>query len=169
MALDPGNDSLLSDFAVQLNENIDSKLSQEPYDHVLDSRVYFGASYKINPSYKLNLLLYNRFFSNRIQTGAALSVQSQLSGSLNACISWSYMNRSIANLGIGIDYRKDPVQVYMVSDNILGLIMPNTFNNANIRIGINLFFGCRNYNLLQDGWGPKDYEKYKELKSKKNI
>ena len=168
-ALDPGNDSLLSDFAIQLNENMDSNLSQEPYDHVLDPRVYLGASYKINSSYKLNLLLYNRFFTNRIQTGATVAVQSQLSSALNASLSWSYMNRSFANFGIGIDYRKDPVQVYLVSDNMLGVLMPNTFNNANIRIGVNLFFGCRNKNLLQDGWGPKEYGKYQDLKSRKNL
>ena len=60
------------------------------------------------------------------------------------------MNRSLANLGFGLGYGRSPVQLYLVSDNILGFILPMSAKNINLRFGLNLIFGCREEVNLDD-------------------
>jgi hypothetical protein len=64
------------------------------------------------------------------------------------------MNRSITNVGIGIGYGRSPVQVYLVSDNILGFIWPMSAKNVNLRLGMNINIGCRDrFDVNQCGCG----------------
>jgi len=97
----------------------------------------------MNRKTSANFLLYNRFFPVKIQTAATISLTTRHSENLETSVSWSYMNRSLANLGFGLGYGKSPVQLYMVSDNILGFILPMSAKNINLRFGLNLIFGCR--------------------------
>jgi hypothetical protein len=61
------------------------------------------------------------------------------------------MNRSLANLGFGVGYGKSPVQLYVVSDNILGFILPMSAKNINLRFGLNLILGCRKEVDIREG------------------
>jgi hypothetical protein len=126
-----------------LNANTRVHLGYDPYVFVLDPRLYLGATYRFNNRYYGNLLLYNRFLPVKIQTSVTASVTTKLLKNLEASVSWSYMNRSVANLGIGFGYGKTPVQIYLVSDNVLGFILPMSTKNVNLRFGLNLNFGCR--------------------------
>ena len=38
---------------------------------------------------------------------------------------------------------RNPVQFYLVSDNILGFLWPQSTKNLNLRFGFNMIFGCR--------------------------
>lgn len=164
----PALDSLVWDVFDELNHNMSSEITHDSYFSFLDPRLYLGASYLIDRAFQFNFLLYNRFFTNHIQTGGTVSLQYKPARTLNTCISWSYMNNSISNFGLGIDYRVDPIQVYLVSDNILGVIMPNTFNAANIRFGFNLHFGCNTNPGIKNGWGLKNRMEYRKLRKNKN-
>jgi hypothetical protein len=126
----------------ELNDNMTEELSNNSYVYFLDPRLYLGAAYKINNRYNINFLLYNRFFPNHIQTGTTISILTRPFKELETSISWSYMNKSIMNLGLGVRYGKSPVQIYVVSDNIFGIFLPTTLKNVNLRFGINLIFGC---------------------------
>jgi hypothetical protein len=139
----PADDNLRWEVFDELNNNLTEELTYDSYIHFLDPRLYLGASYKINYRYKVNFLLYNRFFPNNIQTGATVSLLTRPLKTLETSISWSYMNKSISNLGIGIGYGKNPFQIYFVSDNIFGIFLPTTVKNVNLRIGMNLNLGCR--------------------------
>ena len=165
----PAEDSLVTKVFNELNDNISDSLSYDPYIHTLDPRAYFGISYKLTNTSNLNFLLYSRFFSNHIQTGGTLSYQAKIFRNLNTSISWSYMNNSLSNFGIGIDYRNDPIQLYLVSDNILGVFMPYQFNNTNLRFGINIHFGLISNQNIKSGWGLKERQKYRKLRKGKNV
>ena len=125
------------------------------YVYFLDPRLYLGATYKLNDKFDANLLLYNRFLPVKIQTSVTASLISRPLKNMEASLSWSYMNRSISNVGIGIGYGRSPVQVYLVSDNILGFFWPMSAKNVNIRFGLNLHFRCReqfDINKCGCGW-----------------
>jgi hypothetical protein len=144
----PTADSILSerylwDVFDALNANMNVDLKYHPYVYFLDPRLYLGASYRLNDRTKANLLLYNRFFPVKIQTSVTASVTTRPLKNTEASVSWSYMNRSFFNLGIGVGYGRSPLQVYLVSDNILGFILPMNSKNLNLRFGLNLNFGCR--------------------------
>jgi hypothetical protein len=148
----PIDGAYLWDVFDELNTNMTEELTGNPYTYFLDPRLYVGAAYKLNSRYDLNLLMYNRLLPGKIQTGATVSLLTKPAKSLEASISWSYMNNSMANLGIGIGYGKKPLQIYLVSDNIFGFILPLSTKNVNLRLGINLNLSCREiFNIDQCG------------------
>lgn len=126
----------------ELNNNMDEELSDDPYVFVLDPKLYLGATWHFNNTYSANALLYNRLLPGKLQTGFTLSGLAGFSDNLEASMSWSYMNGSLANLGLGLSYGKNPAQIYLVTDNIFGFILPMSVKNVNLRFGINLNLGC---------------------------
>jgi hypothetical protein len=99
-------------------------VTSNAYTYYLDPKLYLGAAYKLNKRFDLNMLVYNRLLSERLQTGTTVSLLARPSQTLEASISWSYMNRSFSNIGIGFSFGKRPLQAYLVSDNILGFVLP---------------------------------------------
>jgi hypothetical protein len=161
-------DTYLWDVFDELNTNMTEELASHPYTYFLDPRLYMGAAYKLNSRFDLNLLFYNRLLPGKIQTGTTVSLLTRPAKALVTSISWSYMNRSVTNLGIGIGYGKNPVQIYLVSDNIFGFILPLSTKNVNLRLGINLNLSCREaFNIDQCGceW-LKDAEDHRLRKEK---
>lgn len=146
----PINETYLWDVFDELNQNMDEEITYEPYTYFLDPKLYLGAAYQLNKKFDLNFLLYNRLLPGKLQTGATVSVLTRPSEKLEASVSVSYMNRSFTNLGFGIGYGKKPLQWYVVSDNILGFILPLSMKNANLRFGVNLFFDCGKKLSLND-------------------
>ncbi len=155
----PGADSAISerflwDVFDALNNNADMNLGYHSYAYFLDPRLYLGATYKLNDKLDANLLLYNRFLPVKIQTSVTASLVSRPLKNTEASVSWSYMNRSLSNVGIGLAYGRSPLQLYLVSDNILGFFWPMSAKNVNVRFGINLHFGCREqFDISQCGCG----------------
>lgn len=133
-----------------LNRNMDASLTYEPYRHILDPRLYLGFSRVVNPKLDASLVLYNRFFSDKWQNGATVSLLAKPWPAVHAAVSWSYLYRSFANLGVGIMLGRKHLQAYLVSDNLLGIVMPMDVRSANLRFGINLILGCRQETNLED-------------------
>ena len=127
----------------ELNQNMNEEVTASPYVQFLDPRMYLGAAYKLNNRYDLNFLLYNRLLPGKLQTGATISLLTRADKKLRTSVSWSYMNNSIINLGLGVSYGKRPLQLYLVSDNMLGFVLPFYVKNVNLRAGINLKLSCR--------------------------
>ena len=155
----PGADSIISerflwDVFDALNNNVDMNLGYHSYAYFLDPRLYLGATYALNDRFDANLLLYNRFLPVKIQTSVTASLISRPLKNMEASLSWSYMNRSISNVGMGLAYGRSPVQVYLVSDNILGFFWPMSAKNVNVRFGVNFHFGCHEqFDISQCGCG----------------
>ena len=71
-------------------------------------------------------------------------------------MSWSYLNNSLKNVGLGIAYHGKGIQFHAVSDNLLGFFYPFDTRALNLRFGINLMFGCPRDGKEKDGedtWG----------------
>jgi hypothetical protein len=164
----PITNAYLWDVFDDLNANMDEVLSTDPYVYYLDPRLYLGASRKLNNTYDLNFLLYNRLLPGRLQTGATVSLLTRPDKAFRTSISWSYMNASPANLGIGVSYGKRPVQIYAVTDNVFGFILPMSTKNVNVRFGFNLRFGCReSFDMEQCGCGWLRAERDKRARIEK--
>lgn len=155
----PGADSAIAerflwDIFDALNANVDVNLGHHSYAYFLEPRIYLGATYKLSKWVDGNLLLYNRLLPVKIQTSVTASLLTRPLKNLETSLSWSYMNRSFNNLGIGIAYGRSPVQIYLVSDNILGFIVPMNAKNVNVRFGVNLHFGCNDrFDINECGCG----------------
>jgi hypothetical protein len=139
----PVDEGYFWDVFDSLNMNMNERVSAKSYVQFLDPKLYLGAAYHWKPAIDLNLLLYNRLLPGKLQSGATVSALLKPTKTLSASISWSYMNRSAANLGAGLAFGYKPLQFYVISDNVPGLFNYMNTKNINIRFGLNLNLGCR--------------------------
>lgn len=101
-----------------------------------------GATYKMTDRINLGGLIAGKIYKQKLQSGLILSANSRLARYFTASLSWSYIHRSANNLGLGLAVGRVPVQFYIISDNVPGMIWPQSTKNLNLRFGLNIIFGC---------------------------
>jgi hypothetical protein len=111
------------------------------YKTNLSSQIYLGANYNITEKSTAGVILYGQVFDKTLHPGIALSYNHQLANWINASATYSIYNKSYTNLGLGIALKGGPVQFYIVTDNLFGMIFPQNTKSIQIHFGINLLFG----------------------------
>ncbi len=162
------SESYLRDLFNSMNAVMDEKLSYNSYLHFLSPTLLLGASLRKGPRLSFNALLFNKFYKMKYQNGITLSVLSRPAKNLETSLSWSYMNRSMLNLGFGMAYGKTPLQFYLVSDNVLAPFIPMHVKNINLRFGLNIHLGCQKKEKIDAcgcSWIQREIEK-NEMKAK---
>jgi hypothetical protein len=110
---------------------------------MLYSKLYLGGTYKFNKSFNAGALFRGEFYHDKLYSSLTLSANAQLLEWFGASLSYSVMHNSIMNVGFGFQIKGGPFQLYMVSDNILAPIFLHATRNINLRMGMNLVFGCK--------------------------
>ena len=121
--------------AFKVNESTDA------YQTWLNAKVLLGATYKLTKNHTAGALIYTEFAKGNIRPALTLSMNTKVQRWLSASLSYSVYNRSFANVGLGLSLNAGPVQLYVVTDNILAPIVPQAVKNAHLRFGINMTFG----------------------------
>lgn len=150
-------------------ERIDQSFSTS-----LIANMYIGGEYKLNSTFTAAALLNTKFFNGRIYPSLTVSTQTNFGKWFQAIASYSIVNRSYNNVGLGAAINMGPLQIYTVSDNLLGWVQMDKAKNLNVQFGMNLLFGYqpkvskeqRKANkrkrklskLDTDGDGTNDYE-----------
>jgi len=111
------------------------------YTAPLTSRFYIGANYKLNEKMLVGGLIQSEVFQGQILPSFTFNVNRKMTKWISLAASYTIINNSYNNLGVGINVNPGPVQFYIVSDNILGAIQPQHARHAQVRVGINLIFG----------------------------
>jgi hypothetical protein len=119
-----------------------SIIDNRPYIYFLQPKIFLGATYKLNDRINLGGLIASRIYRQKIQSGLILSANSRFAKYFSASLSWSYIHRSVNNLGLGLGFGRMPLQFYIISDNVLGMIWLQSSKNINLRFGLNIIFGC---------------------------
>ena len=110
------------------------------YKTKLPTKIYGGVNFKIDDRQNAGLVLYGQFFDKAFYPGMALSYNLKLNKWLSASASYAIVNRSYNNIGFGFALT-GPVQLYAVTDNIIGFFLPQSSKTINFRTGLNLCFG----------------------------
>ena len=155
------NDSLTIGQAIQkLGDSLSKTLKIDTVHHsyttMLSTQIYLGANYAVTAKSNAGFLFYSQVFDKAIHPGVALSYNQRLGRWLCASASYSIYNRSFNNVGLGLALNAGPVQLYIVSDNVLGAIFPQHTKNLHIHFGINLTFGRKASDKDKDGIPDKD-------------
>jgi len=98
----------------------------------------------------------NLILGSKLHSSFSLLARADLLDRISAAVSWSYLNNSLKNVGLGIAYHGKGIQFHAVSDNLLGFFYPFDTRALNLRFGINLMFGCPRDGKEKDGedtWG----------------
>lgn len=134
-SLDNLTDSLIDMFSPNASDN--------GYVTWLPTDVYLGGQYHLNEKLDFGALYRMEFYRKNLLHSLTLSANSNITDWLSLYLSYSIMDNSYNNLGFGFTVRGAMLQYYIVSDNVLGAIMPQNTSNLNIRMGCNLVFGYK--------------------------
>lgn len=166
-----------------LNEMLDSILntidvstSQNPYTYFMPTQLFLAGSYRYSEKISLGVVNRNVIYRSKIHSSFTLSAKTNLAERLAGTISWSYLNNSLLNFGMGLAWHGKGIQFHAVTDNLLGFFYPFDTRTLNLRVGFNLILGCprnkkeqlqeQSYSRLPVG-GHCPYPEQPEKKAKK--
>jgi hypothetical protein len=123
-------------------DSIDYTITNDPYFTLLPTKVYLGAEYTINEKLAGRGLVSTTIYRTKFAPALTLSLDYNPFGNFHIVGGYSLFYRSFNNFGLGFSMGRGPVQIYAVSDNLLGLIRPLDTRNINLRFGLNINLGC---------------------------
>lgn len=109
----------------------------------LFTRIYLGGSLQLNEKISLGANWYSEFVHKRYRGALTLSGNAQLTKWFRVGLNYTYYSRDIFNVGLGFAINGGPIQFYAISDNVLGLAIPQANKNWHARFGINFLLGWR--------------------------
>jgi outer membrane protein OmpA-like peptidoglycan-associated protein len=160
----PKSDSLNGNYLDSLgNALVDSlagtfkpDTSRNAYNAPTIPRFYIGGNYMINEKMNAGILFSGEVYKGTFRPSVTASYNIALGKVLQLSASWSYVNRSILNPGLGISLNAGPVQIYAVTDNLLAPFAPQSVRQAHVHAGLNLTFGREKKDRDGDGILDKD-------------
>ena len=129
-----------------------TEVDGEAYGSFLPGRFYLSGSYELVRNVTANLLLMGELYHGRFNSGVSANIHKEFGRRMSMSLSYTANNRSFNNLGMGVSFNLNPIQLYFVSDNLLSapfaLLTSKELNpylrstqNLNLRFGLNLVFG----------------------------
>jgi Family of unknown function (DUF5723) len=120
---------------VGLVENTEESLRQN-----LPTKIYLSTFYELTEKIRLGTLLYSEIDTQDTRFGFVANATYKMSELLTVGGTLGLRNGSFDNLGLSAIAKLGPVQLYAVTDNIIGAFKPLESKNSNARLGINLIF-----------------------------
>ena len=150
-ASNQGNSDFMEALIDTIRQSFRFERSQEPYFTSLTPKLYVGAMYQLTEKVNVSALTRTEFFDRLPHFALTLAGNYSPLPYLHGTLSYSIMNNRFDQLGFGISVGNGPMHFYIVSDHIpvfyvrdsaSGLIWPYSAQTMNIRLGMNLIFGC---------------------------
>ena len=107
----------------------------------LPSNVFVGATYQFHEKLGFGFLYRGEIYRKTYNQALSLSVNSNLTHWLSLHASWSLINNTVMNLGLGFSVRAGFITWFVVTDDVIGLVFPQKAKTVNMRMGCNLTFG----------------------------
>lgn len=143
-------------FGTQLLDSIKQDFifnsSLKPYTSYLTGKLYVGGQYFFDERSSVGLLSKTEFYKGKLREQLTLSLNLYPVNFFAASFSYSIMNNTFNNFGIGMSFKPGPFHFYYIIDNLplplakeksTGLhILPHKTRAFNIRFGFNFMIGC---------------------------
>lgn len=175
------SEDYFSDLINTFTDSLQLEVSSQNYTSFLPTRLIAGVTYQYTNKLRFGLKGEALIYRTKILPSATLNAMYNPLGNLHLLASYTMQYNSLTNIGLGLVIGRDPVQFYILSDNVPGTIWPLSGRNINLRFGLNLNFGCKlkekNNNSSTGGsgkgqlngncyWAEKQTQKY--IRKKKN-
>jgi hypothetical protein len=115
--------------------------SKNAYTTSLATRFYIGGNYHFNKYFNAGVLWYSQFVRNQYRPGLVLSATANVRSWLSASVNYGMYANSFTNIGFGLSLRGGPLQLFVISDNILAPFNLGGARTASVSVGLNLVFG----------------------------
>ncbi len=136
----PNPDSTFKDLLDTLTAKLKMKHTYEKYRTTLPATFYLGGNFWITKRHNFGVLFYGNYYQKKLNPAITLSYNGKLTRILGISVSYSMINKSFVNGGVGLTLNGGPFQTYFVADNILGMIKYRNANTVDFRTGINFTF-----------------------------
>jgi hypothetical protein len=147
-AVNPPVISQLTPVINQLSDSISAAFRPDTtgtsFATLLPTKIYFGIDYQLNDAINLSGLSRIRIINNRVHTSLTALANALIWDRLSLSASYSVMESTYDNLGLGIGIRAGIFQIYTATDNLISPFYPSKARNMNLRIGINFIFDGTN-------------------------
>jgi len=117
--------------------------NNDAYVSYLTPKAYLGGTYRFNEKIRTGLLLRSAFYQKDWHPSLTVSGNFRLKKWFETTVSYSMINNTYTNIGLGFTAKAKWFQFFMMTDNLWGMIWPQATHNVNFRMGINLVFGCK--------------------------
>jgi len=123
----------------------------DPYYTMLPLKLYLGGTYHVIDQISFGILSRTEYYKKKLREQLTLSANLSPLKILTFSFSYTLFNNTYNNFGFGFSSRLGPFNLYLISDNIptgyaveqsSGMIFPYDNRVLNLRIGMNLVFGC---------------------------
>jgi hypothetical protein len=172
--------TLFDEIVDSIFNSTDATTSLDPYSYFLPTQIFLAGSYQYSEKISFGLVNRNVIYKSKLHSSFTLSAQATLARKFTSSVSWSYLNNSLANLGVGIAWHGKGIQFHAVTDNLMGYFFPFDTRTLNLRLGMNLMLGCprnkreklklESYGFLPNGGDcPYPERPEKSLRKRKKI
>ncbi len=135
--------SYVQNLSDQFMQQMSFNVYQKKYFTFLPPRFIAGANYTYNKYFSAGINGSVLIYKTKTLPTLTLSGQAKPFNWLGFIASYSIQNYSLNNLGFGFFIGKNPVQLYMVSDNVMAILKPLDTRMVNLRFGLNINLGCK--------------------------
>jgi len=108
----------------------------------LPTRTNFAIEYKYSDNIYISALSRTEILHNTFIPSFTIGASYSPNYKFSSIITWSYINNSFLNIGIGASYQLGITRFLFVTDNALAAIWPELMRGTSVRFGINFAFGC---------------------------
>ena len=124
--------------------------SSDPYWGPLNPAIYLSGYWTINDKQKLGLIMRGEIYRGGFHPSVAVAFNRNFGNALSFGLTYSYMNRSFLNLGVGSALKIGPIQLFLATDNLFAAILPDKMKNLTLHFGCNWAFFYKSYYPLWD-------------------
>ncbi len=123
-------------------DSIQFDVTEDPYFTWLPVKTYLGVDYELSEKLEGRILGSGVLYKTKFVPALTLGIDYNPFGFVHLLLSYSMYYGSYNNIGAGFSVGRGPVQFYMLSDNVAGMIWPMSTRNLNLRFGLNINLGC---------------------------
>ncbi|HRY98762.1 MAG TPA: DUF5723 family protein [Bacteroidales bacterium] len=134
-------DEQLQDIADTLEQIFDLQEENGAFTRMMRPGMFVSGEYRLGSKTIAGGLIRAEMFNSALQPSASLSLHHRLGKVMSVSANYTYKNHAFSNIGAGVVFKFGPVQLYMLSDNILGPMVPGQLRMVNFQLGLNFRFG----------------------------
>ncbi len=110
----------------------------QAYSRGLSSQFYLGGEYQLSKRHSLSALYHARIWEGEWYHDMNLSYSARLSNIFQFTTGYSFINGTSHNVGLGFDLKLGPMQLYLITDNLVNAIYYEDLQSSNVNVGLNI-------------------------------
>ena len=131
----------LTEVLDSLKKNLGLRVTYDNYYSWLTPKLYASVIYDLTPKDHFGFLWRCDFFKGNLLPSVSLNYTREFGKAFSLLAGYTVATNSYANFALGFAVNAGPVQLYLMTDNILGITQLTNTRYANTHFGINLVFG----------------------------